>query len=111
MGAHPEEQAIIDRQVVQLLQRPLSVDDAVQIALLNNGALQGSFQELGISEADLVQSGRLPNPRFTLRRSSADGQYDIEETFSMNVLSLLTVPYAHDIEKRRFAEAQSAAST
>ncbi|MGO9512552.1 MAG: TolC family protein [Steroidobacteraceae bacterium] len=105
----PEEQAIIDRQVVQLLQRPLSVDDAVQIALLNNGALQGSFQELGISEADLVQSGRLPNPRFTLRRSSADGQYDIEETFSMNVLSLLTVPYAHDIEKRRFAEAQSAA--
>jgi outer membrane protein TolC len=105
----PEEQAIIDRQVVQLLQRPLSVDDAVQIALLNNGALQASFQQLGISEADLVQSGRLPNPRFTLRRSSADGQYDIEETFSVNVLSLLTVPYAHDIEKRRFAEAQSAA--
>ena len=105
----PEEQAIIDRQVVQLLQRPLSVDDAVQIALLNNGALQASFQELGISEANLVQSGRLPNPRFTLRRSSADDQYDIEETFSMNVLSLLTVPYAHDIEKRRFAEAQSAA--
>jgi len=103
-----EEQAKIDRQVALLLQRPLSVDDAEQIALLNNGALQASFQDLGVSEADLVQSGRLPNPRFTLRRSSAGGEYDIEETLSMNVLSLLTLPYVHQIQKRRFAEAQDA---
>lgn len=103
-----DERAKNARQVAELKQRPLSVDDAVQIALLNNGALQGSFEELGISEADLVQSGRLPNPRFTLRHSSAGGQYDIEETLTMNVLSLLTVPYAHEIQKRRFAEVQSA---
>jgi outer membrane protein TolC len=103
-----DERAKNAQQVSELLQRPLSVDDAVQIALLNNGALQGSFEELGISEADLVQSGRLPNPRFTLRHSSADGQYDIEETLTMNVLSLLTVPYAHEIQKRRFAEVQGA---
>ncbi len=103
-----EERAKNAHQVAELLQRPLSVDDAVQIALLNNGALQASFEELGISEADLVQSGRLPNPRFTLRHSGADGQYDIEETLTMNVLSLLTVPYAHEIQKRRFAEVQGA---
>jgi outer membrane protein TolC len=103
-----EEQAKTDRQTAQLLEQPLSVDDAVQIALLNNGTLQASFEELGISEADLVQSGRLPNPRFTLRRSSAGGLYDIEETVTVNVLSLLTVPYAHSIEKRRFAEVQDA---
>jgi outer membrane protein TolC len=103
-----DERAKNAQQVSELLQRPLSVDDAVQIALLNNGALQGSFEELGISEADLVQSGRLPNPRFTLRHSSADGQYDIEETLTMNVLSLLTVPYVHEIQKHRFAEVQGA---
>jgi outer membrane protein TolC len=103
-----EERAKIDRQVALLLQRPLAVDDAEQIALLNNRALQASFQDLGISEADLVQSGRLPNPRFTLRRSSAGAEYDIEETLSMNVLSLLTLPYVHQIQKRRFAEVQSA---
>jgi outer membrane protein TolC len=63
---------------------------------------------LGISEADLVQSGRLANPRFELRHAGAAGLYDIEETLSFNVLSLLTLSYAHDIEKRRFAETQSA---
>jgi hypothetical protein len=53
--------------------------------LLNNHALQASFQELGVSESDLVQSGRLPNPRFTLRHSSGGGLYDIEETLTFNV--------------------------
>lgn len=102
------EQAKIDAQVAESLQHAVSVEDAVQIALLNNRALQASFEQLGISEADLVQSGRLPNPRFTLRHAGAAGQYDIEESITLNVLSLLTAPYAQKIEKRRFAEAQSA---
>jgi outer membrane protein TolC len=102
------EQAKIDAQVGEMLQREVSAEDAVQIALLNNPGLQASFEELGISEADLVQSGRLPNPRFTLRHASTPTQYDIEETLSFNVLSLFTVPYAHDIGKRRFAQVQSA---
>jgi hypothetical protein len=50
----PEERAKAQAQVAALMQRPLSVDEAVQIALLNNPALQAAFQELGISEAELV---------------------------------------------------------
>jgi outer membrane protein TolC len=103
-----QEQAKDDAQVAELLRHALSAEDAVQIALLDNRSLQASFEELGISEADLVQSGRLPNPRFTLRHAGAAAQYDIEETLSFNVLSLFTVPYAHGIEKRRFAQVQSA---
>ncbi len=103
----PQERAKTDAQVAALLQRPLSVEDAVQIALLNNRALQAAFEELGISEADLVQAGRLPNPRFDLRHAGAAGQYDIEETVSLDVLSLLTMAYARDIEKQRFARTQS----
>jgi outer membrane protein TolC len=97
-----------ETQVAALLARRLEVDDAVQIALLNNPGLQASFEELGISEADLVQSGRLPNPRFTLRHSSAGGLNVIEETLTFNVLSLLTAPYVHSIEKRRFSRMQQA---
>jgi outer membrane protein TolC len=103
-----EERAKGDAQVAELLTHVISSEDAVQIALLNNRALQASFEELGISEADLVQSGRLPNPRFTLRHAGIAAEYDIEETLSFNVLSLLTAPYAHEIEKRRFAQVQSA---
>jgi outer membrane protein TolC len=103
-----EERAKTDVQVAELLTHSISSEDAVQIALLNNQGLQASFEELGISEADLVQSGRLPNPRFTLRHAGAAAEYDIEETLSFNVLSLFTTPYAHEIEKRRFAQVQSA---
>jgi outer membrane protein TolC len=103
-----QERAKSDAQVAELLRHPLAVEDAVQIALLNNRSLQASFDELGISEADLVQSGRLPNPRFTLRHASAAAQVDIEETLSFNVLSILTEPYAHEIAKRRFTEVQNA---
>src|SRR5882757_8525651 len=102
-----DERAKSEAQVAALLAHPLTPDDAVQVALLNNHALQASFQELGVSEADLVQSGRLPNPHFTLRRSSAGGLYDIEETLTFNVLSLIIAPYLHSIEQRRFTQVQS----
>jgi outer membrane protein TolC len=102
------EQDKVAAQVRDLLAHSLSADDAVQIALLNNRELRASFEELGISEADLVQSGRLPNPRFELRHAGAAGLYDVEETLSFNVLSLLTMPLAHGIEKRRFTQTQDA---
>jgi outer membrane protein TolC len=104
----PEERARVDQQVAELLHHSLMADDAVQIALLNNRALQASFETLGISEAELVQSGRLPNPRFTYRRASAGGLYTIEESVVFNILSLATAPSVHEIEKRRFAQTQSA---
>ena len=104
-----QERAKADAQVAALLEHPLSAEDAVQIALLNNRMLQAAFEELGISEADLVQAGRLPNPRFDLRHAGAAGQYDVEETLSLNVLSVLSMHYARDIERQRFAQTQNAA--
>jgi outer membrane protein TolC len=103
-----DDQAAAKRRTRELLARPLSVDDAVQIALINNRALQASFESLGIAEADLVASGRLPNPRFTLRHASTQGLYDIEETASLDALTLLSRPWAHAIERRRFAAVQNA---
>jgi outer membrane protein TolC len=102
------EQGKVDSRVAEILERPLTAQDAVQIALLNNRMLQSAFEELGISEADLVQAGRLQNPRFDLRHASAAGQYDVEETLSFNVLSLFAMPYSRAIEKQRFAQTQSA---
>ncbi len=105
----PAEHARSDAAVAKLLAHPLGADDAVQIALLNSPDLQASFQELGISEADLVQAGRLPNPGINLRHAAAGGVYDIEEGLTFNVLALVTAPYAHAIEERRFSQMQSAA--
>lgn len=48
--------------VNELLARPLAVEGAVQIALLNNRNLQAAYENLGIAQADLVQAGLLKNP-------------------------------------------------
>jgi outer membrane protein TolC len=96
----------IDRRVAELLAKPLSVDDAVQIALLNNQGLQASFYELGISESDLVQAGRLPNPHFSMLRARDGDEFVIEQVFTFNVFSLITMPQVVAIEQRRFAQVQ-----
>src|SRR5579871_6050957 len=51
-------------EVDLLLANPVGPEEAVQIALLQNRGLRAEFESLQISEADLVQAGRLPNPRF-----------------------------------------------
>ena len=61
----------VAKQTQELLSKPLSMDDAVQVALLNNRGLQASYAELGLSEADRVQAGRLPNPGFSFSRTRA----------------------------------------
>ncbi|TSA15912.1 MAG: TolC family protein [Betaproteobacteria bacterium] len=96
----------IDQRVTELLAKPLSVDDAVQIALLNNQGLQAAFYELGISEADLVQAGRLPNPHFSMLRARHGDEFKIEQAFTFNVFSLITMPQAVAIEQRRFEQVQ-----
>ena len=94
------------RRVNELLQKPLSMDDAVQIALLNNRGLQASFDELGIAEADVVAAGRVPNPHFTLRRARNGDEFVIEQTLTFNLLSVLTIPLKSQMEARRFEQTQ-----
>ena len=57
-----EEQAVIRKEVDELLTDGLSRQEAVRVALLNNRLLQSTFEELGISKSDLVQAGLLSNP-------------------------------------------------
>lgn len=95
----------VSKRTQDLLAKPLTMDDAVQVALLNNRGLQASYADLGLSEADLVQAGRLPNPGFTFSRTRAgNGDLSIGRTFSANVLSILTLPFAARIEGRRFEQ-------
>jgi outer membrane protein TolC len=96
----------LDAQVKELLARPLSADDAVQVALYNNRGLQAAFQELGISEADLVQAGRLPNPRFQMFHANRGDNYKIEQTLTMNIFALITLPLAQEVGQRRFERTQ-----
>src|SRR5262249_32983649 len=57
----------------QLLARSLSTEAAVQVALFSNKGLQASYNELALSEAELIQDSLPPNPTFSLSRISGDG--------------------------------------
>lgn len=56
------EDSIADAFVRGALVGEVSVDSAIQIGLLRNKRLQASFEDLGIAQAELVQSGLLANP-------------------------------------------------
>jgi cobalt-zinc-cadmium efflux system outer membrane protein len=52
-----------DESVEKLLGTPLSPESAARIALLNNHAVQASYEKLGVLHGDLVEALRVPNPR------------------------------------------------
>lgn len=99
-----EDRDAVAKRTHELLSRPLGMDDAVQIVLLNNRGLQASYGELGISEADLVQAGRLPNPGFNFSRTHGGSDLTINRTFTLGLLNVLTLPLATRIESRRFEQ-------
>ena len=99
-----EDRNAVAKRTQELLSRPLGMDDAIQIALLNNRGLQASYGELGIAEADLVQAGRLPNPGFTFSRTHGGNDLSISRTFTLGLLNVLTLPLSTRIESRRFEQ-------
>ena len=104
-----DRQALAQR-VDELLARPLSPDDAVQVALLNNRGLQADFAELGITEAELVQAGRAPNPGFTFARLTRGDEIELERGFHFDLARLLAMPLIQQVEQRRFERAQGQAA-
>jgi outer membrane protein, multidrug efflux system len=79
--------------VAQLLAQPVSAESAVRIAMLNNPGLHASMATLGISDADRVQAGTLPNPHFAIGRFVAGDAVEIERALRFNVVGLLTLPW------------------
>ena len=96
----------VNTRVAELLKQPLSAETAVELALLNNRGLQASFSELGIAESELVRAGRLANPTFSFGRISGGGITEIDRSVMFNVLGLLTMPMARQVEQGRFEQAQ-----
>ncbi len=86
--------------VARQLAQPLTLEAALQIALLNNRSLQASFEELGIAQADLIQAGLPKNP-------SLDGLIrfpgNVELGWVHDLLDLLLLPARKRLADREFA--------
>ena len=74
-----DEANSVRTRVKELLAKPLSAEDAVQIALLNNAGLQAQYAEVGIAEADLVQASRWRGPTFSFARLRRGDEIEYED--------------------------------
>jgi cobalt-zinc-cadmium efflux system outer membrane protein len=97
-------------KIGSLLKDQLTVDEAVQVALLNNRELQAIYSELGIAQADLVQAGMLKNPIFdaaVLFPVSHGGRPDLELSVVMNFLDVFYMPLRKRVAAARFEEVKT----
>lgn len=102
-----DEQAGWARDATQrLLRRSLTVDTAVQVALLNNKGLQAAYNELALAEADMVEQSLPPNPTFSISRIAGNGASEIERQVVGDILALATLPFRSEIARQRFQQAQ-----
>src|ERR1700745_833662 len=94
------EQALQDTR--RLLRQPLTIDKAVQIALLNNRTLRASGEDVGLSTADLLEASTIPNPRFDLAVRVPDkppsGTY-IDYGAAIDFLSVVMIPLKKRVAK------------
>ena len=88
------------------LAQPLSADDAVQLAILNNPGLRASLAGLGIAQADLLQAGRLVNPVFSFSNVRNSEAYTIERMVVVNLLAIATMPLRQAVAGRQLETSQ-----
>lgn len=101
-----DDAVVAGNAVERLLRRALTVDTAVQIALLNNRDLQAAYNELALAEADRIEQSLPPNPTFSISRISGNGAIEIERQVVGDILALAALPLRSDIARARFRQAQ-----
>jgi outer membrane protein TolC len=100
------QRAAVDARLAE----PLTAENAIEVALMNQPALQARLAELGLAEADLVQAGRLRNPVFAYSNKRHADVVEIERAVLVNVAALVMMPLALDIGERRFEQAKLVAA-
>ena len=107
-GTNLDQQAA--EKLDSLLNRKLTAEDTVQIALLNNRELQATYSDLGVAQADLVQAGLLSNPIFdaaVMFPISGGGRPDLELSAVMNFLNVFYIPLRKRVAAARFEESKT----
>jgi outer membrane protein, heavy metal efflux system len=95
--AAPAHDPAIRAAVSELLEDELTVDGAVEVALLANERAMAALEELGIARGELIAATRIPNPEIEakLRFPLSDGERSLRFDAIQDVISLI------DLGRRR----------
>lgn len=101
-----QEKEDADRTVATLLVQDLTPDRAVEVAVINNRKLRAIFEDLGVSQAELIAASRLRNPSFAASvrwpHDRARGP-NVELSLAADLLDSVLIPV-----RKKFARAQLA---
>ncbi len=102
-----ESRAQVRARVDTLKSQPLTLDRALQIAVLNNREFQAVLEELGGAQADLVQAGLLRNPVIAgdLVLSTRGNGLGGGLSLSQSLLSVFLIPAQRRLAKSRLRHA------
>lgn len=98
----PAEEPQVQDAIAGRLAEGVSIEEAVEIALLNNKDLQAAFYDIGISRADVVQSGLLANPSLgaVLRFPKDRGDATLEARLAWNLVDLWHRPARKRVQEQ-----------
>jgi outer membrane protein TolC len=89
------------RVTEQLLAKPLSMDDAVRLAVVNSPTVQALVAQSWSEMAEANQAGRIANPIFTFERIRSGDELEIGRLLTIGLLDLLTLPARQVIARNR----------
>ncbi|HEX3698312.1 MAG TPA: TolC family protein [Polyangia bacterium] len=101
----PPDAEAIARWVRMLTAAGLTGDRVVEIALVNNPDLQSVYEELGVSQADMVQAGLLRNPSFGADlgfRVRSGENSELRLSLVQDFLDLFVLPQRKQIAQQQF---------
>jgi len=101
----PPDQTEIADWVRKVTAAGLTRDRAVEIALVNNPSLQATYEDLGVSQADMVQAGLLRNPAFGLDlgfRINNGQRNELRVSLVQDFLDLFVLPLRKEIAREQF---------
>jgi outer membrane protein TolC len=89
-----------------LLAKPLSANDAVQLALANSPAVQTLLAQSWADMSAANQAGRIANPLFRFERVTFKDELDLGRILSFGLLDILTLPRRQAIAQSQMALAR-----
>ena len=99
------EDAQVAEVVNKLLKDGFTRERAIEIALVNNRGLQATYEDLDVSQAEMVQAGLLKNPSLSLGLGfplNPTTLLEVEGSIVQEFLDLLTLPLRKKIARERF---------
>lgn len=90
----------------EILQKPVSLNDAVLLALVNSPELQVLLAQNWADAANAAQTGRIANPVFTFEHLRSANEIEFTSLIAVGLLDLLTLPQRYHKAQRMIEQTQ-----